>query len=66
MLKTESTVEGHKYTSLLLRERVQELKVLEQRRERGQLSDDEYRRCRRALLEAISEMNHVMASNRTS
>ena len=66
MLKAESTAEGHKYTSVLLRERAQELEVLEQRHQGGQLSHDEYRSCRRALLQAISEINNVVASNRTS
>ena len=66
LLKAESTVNGNGYTSLLVRERKQELKLLEQRHERAQLSDDEYRSCRRALLQAISEINHVIALNRTS
>ncbi len=64
LLKAGSTVKGNGYTSLLLRERKQELKLLEQRHEKAQLSDDEYRSCRRALLQAIGEINQVMASNR--
>jgi hypothetical protein len=62
MLKAESASEGHDYTSLLLRERMQELRVLERRRARGQLSGDEYRSCRRALLQAISELTTLLPS----
>jgi hypothetical protein len=63
---SEIHTKGDRYTFLLLRERKQELNLLEQRHERAQLSDDEYRSCRRALLQAISEINHVIDSNRTS
>lgn len=60
LLKEKFVIGGYEYTSLLFRERKQELKALEQRYKSGQLSGEEYRSCRRALLQAIGEISNVM------
>ena len=54
---------GYEYAQSLLRERHRELQTLEIRSHSEQIPMDEYVSCRRALLQAISELSRIERDN---
>jgi hypothetical protein len=53
----------YEYAQSLLRDKHRELQSLEIRHQREQIPTDEYLSCRRALLQAISELSHIEHDN---
>ena len=54
---------GYEYAQSLLRDRHRELQALEIRHHSQQIPTEEYVSCRRALLQAISELSHIERDN---
>jgi len=55
--------QNYSYSNSLLQERQQELHALEQKHREGQIPPDDYRSCRRSLLQAISELRSILPND---